>query len=293
MHAPALLTSTSARPQDATVSSSIRSTSARRVTSPSTVRTPTPSAPISSRTGAAGCWSRPTTTTFAPASARARAKALPRPLVAPVTTAVLPVRLNLSRTDMPPPPPRSVEAVRVRADAQAAVQPGEGRQILVCELELHRAQVLLDPRRGHRLRNHDVTDRQMPREHDLGGRRVVLLGDPDHLGVGEHLRLALPERRPRLGDDAQLAVGLAQLPLLVERMELHLIHDRHDAGLVHQPSQVMRLEVRHPDRPDTSLPAQPDQRAPGLDVLLPARARPVDEVQVERLQPEPADRRVE
>src|SRR5665648_42409 len=255
MHAPALLISTSARPKAATVRASIRSTSSRRVTSASTVVAPTPSEAISASTSAAATASRPTTTMFAPASARARAKARPRPRVAPVTTAVLPVRLKLSRTDIPRPfgvlPDGRrplVEVVRVGPHAQPAVQGRDGLHLRGAELQPGGGQVLHLPRCRDRLRDHDVSDRQVPRERDLRRRRPVPARDANHGGVREQVNPTLPERRPGLGEDAEFLVGLPERALLQEGVQLDLVDHRHDARLVDDPSQVVRLEVRHTDR---------------------------------------------
>jgi hypothetical protein len=49
---------------------------------------------------------------------------------------------------------------------------------------------------------------------------------------------------------------------------------------------VVGLEVRHADRADPAVGQQLLERAPGVDVLVALRGRPVDQVQVEILEPQ-------
>src|SRR4051812_25466933 len=93
---PALFTRMSRRPNAATVSSTIRATSAALVTSTATARALAPRS-ISSRTAASDFLAlRAATTTAAPAAARPRAMPSPMPPLPPVTTATLPLRSNTS-----------------------------------------------------------------------------------------------------------------------------------------------------------------------------------------------------
>ena len=81
-----------------------------------------------------------------------------------------------------------------------------------------------DPLRGHRLREHDVAELQVPAQHDLAGGSVVRRGDLGERGVVEHL--ALGERAPGLGDDPAVGVLAPQAALLEARVELDLVHRR-------------------------------------------------------------------
>src|SRR5215207_3090156 len=84
---PALLTSTSSRPDRATISDTIRAASAGTRTSPDTAQHPFPmSAVASSRTSGR----RPATTTCAPAAASSIDAAFPRPVPPPVTRTTRP-----------------------------------------------------------------------------------------------------------------------------------------------------------------------------------------------------------
>ena len=76
-------------------------------------------------------------------------------------------------------------------------------------------------------------------------------------------------------------VECAHLALRQPRVQLHLIQNRNDAGLIDQPLQVVDVEVRHADRPDHAIRLELLQRTPGLNVLILLRRGPVDEVQVD------------
>src|SRR6185436_9727188 len=92
---------------------------------------------------------------------------------------------------------------------------------------------------------------------------------------------ALGERAPRLGDDAAILVLAPQAGLLEARVELDLVDGGGHARLVDDPAQMVGLEVRDADRPDEALGLQLDERLPRLDVAVPRRDRPVDEVEVD------------
>src|SRR5947209_5989393 len=67
--------------------------------------------------------------------------------------------------------PRSPrEGVRVRPGAAAVVELADRRHVLVVELEAEDVDVLPDPRRRGRLREHDVPELQVPAQHHLRGR---------------------------------------------------------------------------------------------------------------------------
>jgi hypothetical protein len=84
---PALAHSTSMPPKRSTVAAAMRSQSSARATSAATKVAPRSAAAASPRS-----WSRPTTTTLAPAFANTPAMPLPMPLVPPVTMTVRSVR---------------------------------------------------------------------------------------------------------------------------------------------------------------------------------------------------------
>ena len=78
----------------------------------------------------------------------------------------------------------------------------------------------------------------------------------------------------------------AQLALLQQRVQLYLVDDRRHVGFIQQALQVRRMEVAYADAFHRALIAQLDQFAPGGDVLILLRARPVDQVKINIVQPE-------
>ena len=84
----------------------------------------------------------------------------------------------------------------------------------------------------------------MPANDHLRGSLAVRNGRARNLGTLEQVALALAERPPCLDGDPALCTKLAKLAALVQRMQLNLVHGRHDAGLVQQFAQVRDLEVR-------------------------------------------------
>ena len=97
---PALLTSTSTRPNSAIAASTSAWQSGCRATSVATAIARRPAASTSSVVAAIRSTRRAPRATSAPASASACAKATPRPDEAPVTIATLPSREKLSSTPM-------------------------------------------------------------------------------------------------------------------------------------------------------------------------------------------------
>src|SRR5215203_2617860 len=98
-------------PRCSVTTSSILSTCSGSVTSRSTAMALPPESAISSATLSERSRVRAARATPAPASTRARANASPRPVLPPVTTAVLPVRSKASRTATLHPLPFSVTGI--------------------------------------------------------------------------------------------------------------------------------------------------------------------------------------
>jgi hypothetical protein len=82
-------------------------------------------------------------------------------------------------------------------------------------------------------------------------------------------------------------VEAAGLLLGDQRTELDLVDLGSDARLGDQTLDVSRLEVRSSDRPNASIVTKLYQPAPSIDVAVLPRHRPVDEVLVDVVEPEP------
>ncbi len=67
-------------------------------------------------------------------------------------------------------------------------------------------------------------------------------------------------------------------------MQLDLVDGGRHPRLVDQPLQMLRLEVRHPDRARPALFLDPDEGAPSVEIQVLLRRRPVDQIEVDRLQ---------
>ena len=98
---------------------------------------------------------------------------------------------------------------------------------------------------------------------------------------------ALGERAPGLGGDAVLGVPGAQLGLLEVRVQLDLVDGRQLLGLALEPLEVLDAEVGDADRARVALLLDPFEGAPGVEVAVLARHRPVDQVEVDVVHPEP------
>ncbi len=162
----------------------------------------------------------------------------------------------------------------------------------VVQAEVEDLDVLLDPRRRHGLRDHHVAQLEVPAQHDLGRCAAVLPGD-GHDRRDLQQALALAERRPGLGGDALLRVVLTGGVLLQVRVQLDLVDRRDDRRLADQPLQVLGKEVGDTDGPDPAVGVQLLERLVRVDVRAPGRQRPVDQVEVDVVQAELLQRRVE
>ena len=145
---------------------------------------------------------------------------------------------------------------------------------------------------GRRLREHDVAQLDVPAQHHLGRRLAVAARRFGDHRVVEHA--ALGDRRPRLGGDPVLGVEGPQLVLGEVGVHLDLV-DRRDRPSVSSCSRRRwcGLEVGHPDRPGPAVGVDPLQRLPGLDEVADLRQRPVDQEQVDVVQPQVGQRLVE
>jgi len=99
--------------------------------------------------------------------------------------------------------------------------------------------------------------------------------------------LALAERRPRLGGDALAREEGAQRCLGETGVQLHLVEHGDHLGLGPQAPYLLLGEVREPDRPDPAVVVQLLEGAPGLHVVVLDGQRPMDEVEVDNVEPQP------
>ncbi|OEI69057.1 hypothetical protein Cus16_0887 [Curtobacterium sp. ER1/6] len=182
--------------------------------------------------------------------------------------------------------------VRVAVPQATALESGDRADLVVGELEAEDVEVLALPVRVAGLRHRDGTELDVPAQDDLARRHPVRGGRVEHRLLGEQFGL-LRQRAPALGDDAVLGVHLAELGLREVRVQLDLVHRGRDTGGVDDRLQVLGREVRDADRADLAAVPEVHEGLPRVDEPAHRRVRPVDEVQVDAVQPEVAERLVD
>ena len=155
------------------------------------------------------------------------------------------------------------------------------------EREVEHVEILAHARRAHRLGDDDQAVLQMPAQDHLGDGAAVLLRQRREQRIAE--QRALAERAPRLDRDAAGGAFRAQRRLLERRVALDLVDRGNDSGLGDQPVEMVGIEVGDADRARAALLAQPDQRAPGLDIEAARRDRPMDQIEIDMVEPEPIE----
>src|SRR6185437_11571454 len=163
--------------------------------------------------------------------------------------------------------------------------------VVAIELEVERADILFQPLEPDRLRNGDESAVKMPADDDLRRGLAMLRGDGGDRRIAE--QTAPTEGTPRFRSDPPLVMKRAQAALLKPRMKLDLVHRRRDAGFANDPLEVVAIEVRDADRSDPPVLLQTDERLPAFDIKIRARARPMDQVQIEPVAAEPPHALVE
>ena len=86
---------------------------------------------------------------------------------------------------------------------------------------------------------------------------------------------------------------MSQRRLLEVEVELDLVHGRDDVRLVEEPLQVRHLEVGDPDGVDPPVRVELLERAPGVHVAVLRGLGPVDQVEVDVVQAQPPQARLE
>ena len=131
-------------------------------------------------------------------------------------------------------------------------------------------------------------------------RRTTWAGElPDRVGdLGDHRIVedgALGDRRPRLGRDAVRLAVRADLVVEEVGVELDLVDRRHVVALGREALEMVDLEVRDADRARAAVALELLERLPGRDevAVVERRQRPVDEEQVDVVEAERRQRRVE
>jgi hypothetical protein len=90
-----------------------------------------------------------------------------------------------------------------------------------------------------------------------------------------------------------VVVGAQALLILQEWLELDLFDGRHDVADFGEAVEVLGLEARDSDAAHQAFALQVDQREPRLLIEPAARGRPVDQVQIEMVEPELGQARLE
>lgn len=91
-----------------------------------------------------------------------------------------------------------------------------------------------------------------------------------------------------------MGVGeLDDVALLQCGVQLDLVDGGDDRAGIEYPTQVLGQEVRDADRPDASIGVQLFEGTPGVEVSILGGGRPVDQVQVEVVEAETVQARVE
>ena len=190
-------------------------------------------------------------------------------------------------------PLRPDERVRVRADALARVERRRSRPSRPSlSSKSKTSKFSRDPRRRHRLRDHDVAELQVPADDDLR-RASCRAPRRSRRSPGPSSTAPWAERAPRLGDDAQVGVLAAQAGLLEERVQLDLVDRRRHAGLGDRSARGARAGSSR-RRSSAARPSllELDEGPPRLDVAVVRGHRPVDQVEVDVLHLEPLEARV-
>ena len=137
---------------------------------------------------------------------------------------------------------------RVSPDPLISIHGCQRRHLLRAQLEVEDRQVLDHALFPHRLREHHHTFLQVPAQHNLLNALAVSLGylsEPWQLGK---LILALAQRTPGFGDDPQLLLEPAELPLLECRVELNLVDGRDNASFLQDALEVFWFKVGDTNR---------------------------------------------
>ena len=166
--------------------------------------------------------------------------------------------------------------------AARLVERVERGHFLVGQGEVENLAVLLESLAVSRLHDHDHIPLHAPAQKHLRRRAPHAFGDLLHTSVRE--MPAGAERAVRLDRHLALLARVEQFPPVLERAELHLIHDRRGLGDRHQLVELAHAEVRNTDRARVAAFTRTFHPGPG-----PGRSalRPVDDVEVDLLDAKP------
>src|SRR5690606_39242158 len=116
---------------------------------------------------------------------------------------------------------------------------------------------------------------QMPADHDLRGRLVVVAGYVIQNSIVQQIRAFAAKRAIAFDLDIVVAMELPYVTLLEGRVKLELIDRGNDAGFVDNPAEVLWKEIGDTYRADLALLARLDKGFPGFYVAIVFWSRPV------------------
>ena len=126
----------------------------------------------------------------------------------------------------------------------------------------------------------------VPAQHDLGWRTVVGRRRIRHLREFEQRVLTLPERTPGLGEDAVVVTVRGFGRTLVIGVQFDLVDRRYRVAPPFDAVEVLNQEVAHPDRHRLARCADLFEGLPALEVQVALRGRPVNQIQVDMIEPQ-------
>src|SRR5947209_12355404 len=153
------------------------------------------------------------------------------------------------------------------------------------QLEVEDVEIAGDPLGVTGPWDHDIAQLDAPPDQHLCGGATVLPGDGRDGGVVD--QSADCQRAVGLGDDIVPRVHRPELGLIEQRVQLDLVDRGGDVGQVDGRLHMLLGEVAYPDGAGDAVPAGLDQAAEGVHVFTELRHRPMDQKQVDVVQPEP------
>ena len=185
--------------------------------------------------------------------------------------------------------------IRIMENVLSVIDRADLRDIICIQPEVEDIGVLTDPVRMCGFVDADHIGIELPAQADLIDALAVFIGNGLQYGTGlrQAGKLTVHQRTVTFELDIAVCAEAVQAIALIMGMALYLVDHRVNAEFLMEPEDMLREEVGNADSAQFSGLHEFKQRLKSLDIFVFMRLRPMNEIEIEIIEPQSVERVLE